>query len=72
MGFKFYRSNKTTMITNMKQIYFGSYKFYNQVGRGKAIQNQYRSSYNQIHVWIYFNHIWISIDYYYISRGTFH
>ncbi len=50
MGFKFYRSNKTTMITNMKQIYFGSYKFYNQVGRGKAIQNQYRSSYNQIHV----------------------
>jgi len=72
VGSKFYKSNKTTKMTNRKQIYFGSYKLCNQVGRGKATQNQYYSNYIYIFIWVYSNHSWMSIDYSYISRCTFH
>jgi hypothetical protein len=72
VGSKFYRFNKTSKKTNMKQIYFDSYRLYNQVGRGKGAQNQYYSSYNHIHVWVYSDQIWMSIDHSYISKGTFH
>ncbi len=48
VGFRFYTSNKTNMKTNKKQIYFGSYRLCDQVGRGKGTQNQYCTSYNEI------------------------
>ncbi len=39
VGFRFYRSNETSMKTNRKQTHFGGHKLCNQVDRGKGIQN---------------------------------